>query len=402
MVQGLRLGIYLHDRYRGDGNFTVSNSESLNFIRRLKLAEQISLAVSVTPIRDIDPENYRVVVENLGIKLFPLPGWRDLAQSIVYLPFSLGRILKAARGLIKSSDILWLRIPAVPGFFFWWLARKQRKPLIIHVAGNVLLSARTSKYKGLRLFAVKLASYALHLLMRWITCYGVVLVTGGELEKLFSTHLYPAYQLDDILLSEKNLLAPRKTKGQAKELLFVGRFDYGKGIELLVDVVEELHVDFPALRLRLAGSGPLFEPIRKKTAERGLGSYVKLLGFVPSTGPLQKLYRETDIFVLPSDSYPEGFPRVILEAWAQGLPVLATRLGGIPYRIRHGENGLVVDPGDRNQLRDTLRMMIKDDTLRYKLAQGGRETVKSLTFEHQARRIRKLLHKYYPNLGIHP
>lgn len=401
MVQGLRLGIYLHDRYRGDGNFTVSNSESLNFIKRLKLAEQISLAVSVTPIQDIDRGNYRVVAEDLGINLLPLPGWRNLEESLTSIPFSLSRILKTARNLLAKSDILWLRLPSGVAFFFWWLAKKQNKPVIMHVSGNVLIAARSQKYKGLRRLAARLASFTLHLLTRWMSRYGITLVSGGELEKLFSTPLHPVYQLDDILLSEKKLLAPRKTKGQAKELLFVGRFDYGKGIELLVDVVEELHVEFPALRLRLAGSGPLFEPIRKKIAERGLGSYVKLLGFVPADGSLQKLYRKADIFILPSEK-PEGFPRVILEAWAQGLPVLATRLGGIPYRTRHGENGLVVDPGDRNQLRDTLRMMIKDNTLRYKLAQGGRETVKSLTFEHQARRIRKLLHKYYPNLGIHP
>lgn len=402
MVQGLRLGIYLHDRYRGDGNFTVSNSESLNFIKRLKLAEQISLAVSVTPIQDIDRGNYRVVAEDLGINLLPLPGWRNLAESLTSIPFSLSRILKTARNLLAKSDILWLRLPSVIAFFFWWLAKKQNKPVIMHVSGNVLIAARSQKYKGLRRLTARLASFTLHLLTRWMSRYGITLVSGGELEKLFSTPLHPVYQLDDILLSEKNLLAPRKTKGQAKELLFVGRFDYGKGIELLLDVVEELHVEFPALRLRLAGSGPLFEPIRKKIAERSLGSYVKLLGFVHSNGPLQKLYRETDIFVLPSDSYPEGFPRVILEAWAQGLPVVATRLAGIPYRVKNEVNGVLVTPGNPKELHDALRKLLQDADLRYRLAEGGYETIRSSTFEHQARRIRKLLHKYYPNLGIHP
>lgn len=402
MVQGLRLGIYLHDRYRGDGNFTVSNSESLNFIKRLKLAEQISLAVSVTPIQDIDRGNYRVVAEDLGINLLPLPGWRNLAESLTSIPFSLSRILKTARNLLAKSDILWLRLPSVIAFFFWWLAKKQNKPVIMHVSGNVLIAARSQKYKGLRRLTARLASFTLHLLTRWMSRYGITLVSGGELEKLFSTPLHPVYQLDDILLSEKNLLAPRKTKGQAKELLFVGRFDYGKGIELLLDVVEELHVEFPALRLRLAGSGPLFEPIRKKIAERGLGSYVKLLGFVHSNGPLQKLYRETDIFVLPSDSYPEGFPRVILEAWAQGLPVVATRLAGIPYRVKNEVNGVLVTPGNPKELHDALRKLLQDADLRYRLAEGGYETIRSSTFENQARRIRKLLHKYYPNLGIHP
>jgi glycosyltransferase involved in cell wall biosynthesis len=398
--QGLRLGIYLHDRYRGDGNFTVSNSESFNFIKRLKLADQISLAVSVIPVRDINPANYRVVVEDLGITLLPLPGWRNLTRSIISMPFSLNRILKTARNLLATSDILWLRLPSGVAFFFWWFAKKQAKPAIMHVSGNVLIAGRSRK--GLRRLTARLASFTLHLLTRWMSRYGITLATGGELEKLFSTSLHPVYQLDDILLSENDMLAPKQTKGQAKELLFVGRFDRGKGIELLVDVVEGLHVDFPALRLRLAGSGPLFEPIRKKIAERGLGSYVKLLGFVPSDGPLQKLYSETDIFVLPSDSYPEGFPRVVLEAWAAGLPVVATRLGGIPYRIHHDKNGLLVTPGNREEMVNALRRLIRDGNLRYRLAEGGYETIRSLTFEHQARLIRELLNRYYPNLGIHP
>jgi len=400
--QGLRLGIYLHDRYRGGGNFTVSNSESLNFIKRLKLAEQISLAVSVTPIQDIDRGNYRVVAEELGINLLPLPGWRSLAESLTSIPFSLSRILKTARNLLAKSDILWLRLPSGVAFFFWWLAKKQNKPVIMHVSGNVLIVARSQKYKGLRRLTARLASFTLHLLTRWMSRYGITLVSGGELEKLFSTPLHPVYQLDDILLSEKKLLPPKRTKGEAKDLLFVGRFDRGKGIELLIDVIAELKEEFPKLRLRMAGDGPLLESMRKHVAERGLQTNIKLPGFVSSNGPLQKLYRETDIFVLPSDSYPEGFPRVILEAWAAGLPVVATRLAGIPYRVKNEVNGVLVTPGNPKELHDALRKLLQDAELRYRLAEGGYETIRSLTFEHQARRIRELLHRYYPHLGIHP
>lgn len=222
------------------------------------------------------------------------------------------------------------------------------------------------------------------------------------MEKLFSTPLRPVYQLDDILLSEKKLLPPKKTKGEAKDLLFVGRFDHGKGIELLIDVIAELKEEFPKLRLRMAGDGPLLESMRKHVAERGLQTNIKLPGFVPSDGTLQKLYREADVFVQPSDSYPEGFPRVILEAWAAGLPVVSTRLAGVPYRVKDKQNGLLVTPGNREEMVNALRRLIQDGNLRYRLAKGGYETIRSLTFEHQARRIRELLHRYYPNLGIRP
>lgn len=221
------------------------------------------------------------------------------------------------------------------------------------------------------------------------------------MEKLFSTPLRPVYQVDDILLSENEMLAPKQTNGRAKELLFVGRFDRGKGIELLIQAIEDLRVDFPGIRLRMAGDGPLLEPMQRFVAERNLEKNVRILGFVPATGPLERLYKEADIFVLPSNK-GEGFPRVILEAWAAGLPVVATRLGGIPYRIHHEQNGLLVTPGNREEMVNALRRLIQDGNLRYRLAKGGYETIRSLTFEHQARRIRKLLNRYYPHLGIHP
>jgi len=303
--------------------------------------------------------------------------------------------------LLKESDVLWLRLPSAVAVFFWWAARKQRKPVILHVSGNILLSPGSPKYKGLLRFVALIGAYAVHLLTRWMSRYGITLVTGGELKELFSTSLYPAYLLDDISLSESDLHAPVKIKKQATELLFVGRLDYGKGIEILLQTIEELREEFPHIRLRLAGSGPLLDSMQKLIAERKLQDNVELLGFVSASASLQGLYRDADIFILPSDSC-EGFPRVILEAWGAGLPVLATRLGGIPYRIRHGENGLLVKPGDKDGLRDALRELLSDGELRYRLARTGFETVKSLTFERQALHIRELLNRYYPHLGIRP
>lgn len=402
MAKDLKLGVYLHNTHFGNKQVTVTNSEIITFIERAGIGDQLTLSASVLYKPDIIPENYYVVVEKRDISVLPLPGWKDMPTSLLRLPFCLRSILRNARSLVRQSDLIWIRIPSAVAFFFWWLARKNRKPLIIHVAGNILLTPRPPKYKGLRLFAARILSRVLHLLTRWMIHYGIILVAGGELQKLLSTPLHPAYLFDDTLISQKDLKPAKKTMGQAKEILFVGRFDYGKGIEILIEVMALLSNEFPDIKLKMAGDGVLFETIRRKVEERKLKKHVKLLGFVPSTGPLQGLYKKADILVLPSDTYPEGFPRVILEAWAAGIPLVTTRLAGIPYRVRDEQNGLMVTPGDRNELANALRRLITNEKLRYRIAEGGCQTVRRLTFEHQVYLIKGLLRSYYPNLSTTP
>jgi glycosyltransferase involved in cell wall biosynthesis len=87
------------------------------------------------------------------------------------------------------------------------------------------------------------------------------------------------------------------------------------------------------------------------------------------------LYHEFDVFVLPS--HTEGLPRVILEAQATGTPVIATRVGGVPDVINHGETGLLCDPHDPTDLTAALDRLASDEDERTRLAQQGREVVET-------------------------
>jgi glycosyltransferase involved in cell wall biosynthesis len=400
-TKGLRLGIYINHTHLGDGRYTVTNSDALTFIEHLKLAKHYTLAVSVVPVQDINPEDYSVVLEQRNVTSLPLPAWKSIVGSLPSMAFSFRKLLKIARRLVENSDLIWLRIPSLVALFFWWVAKKTKKPLIVHVIGNPLLAPRRPKYKGLRKAVIYVFSYALFFIVKIMTRYGLIMTAGGELQELLSTPLHTAFQLDDVLIYQKDLRPAKKPSEHTKEILFVGRFDYGKGMEILIDSIGELKEEFPDIRLKMAGTGVLLDAMRERVAARGLDRNVKLLGFVSPYGPLQELYRKSDISVIPSDG-SEGFPRVILETWAAGLPLIATRLSGIPYRVRDGENGLLVTPGDREELVNALRRLISDADLRYRIAQGGVRTVESLTFEHQSNRLRKLLTSYYPNLRLVP
>jgi glycosyltransferase involved in cell wall biosynthesis len=86
-----------------------------------------------------------------------------------------------------------------------------------------------------------------------------------------------------------------------------------------------------------------------------------------------EIMRSMDLLCLPS--YMEGRPNVVNEAMASGLPVIATRIGGIPDMVREGETALLFDPGDVEGLRGCLRMLVNDPNLRKRMGRAGHEFV---------------------------
>ena len=105
-------------------------------------------------------------------------------------------------------------------------------------------------------------------------------------------------------------------------------------------------------------------------------------------GEIPKFLAAADVFVLPSLS--EGFPLVILEALASGVPVVATPVGGIPDVLTSGSNALLVEPGNVDELAEAITRILSDDTLRQNLINNGLRT------SHQIKEneIERLLNYY--------
>jgi len=98
------------------------------------------------------------------------------------------------------------------------------------------------------------------------------------------------------------------------------------------------------------------------------------------------MYRDYDLFVLPT--LPgEGIPRVLLEAMASGVPVVTTRVSGIPSLITHETNGLLVDQTTAGSIADALARLVRDAPLRQRLIAQGYQTARGLTLESQAARM---------------
>lgn len=155
---------------------------------------------------------------------------------------------------------------------------------------------------------------------------------------------------------------PRTTRSRRPgplRLVCVCRLIRRKGLEHLVHAVGDLR-DLGA-ELEIVGSGQQYEYLASLIDRLGLADRITLTGYVPRER-LADHYNAADIFVLPSIS--ESFGQVLLEAMSTGLPVIASRVGGIPEFVEHGAGGLLIEPGSREAIVGAVRQLAAEPELR--------------------------------------
>lgn len=158
--------------------------------------------------------------------------------------------------------------------------------------------------------------------------------------------------------------------------LFVGRIVGEKGINELVEAFARLHEEQPATRLVLVGNYETeLDPL-----SQGTRRIIDAMDAIETPGPkrgddLVSVYAEADCFVMPS--YREGFPNVVLEAGAMGLPSVVTDINGSREIVENGKNGLVVPPRDAAALYDAMKLMATDNEARQRMAREARPMIVS-------------------------
>ncbi|MFA8386684.1 MAG: glycosyltransferase family 4 protein [Pelagibaca sp.] len=154
--------------------------------------------------------------------------------------------------------------------------------------------------------------------------------------------------------------------------LFVGRLAGVKGVPILIDAVARLTSTYPDLTLHLVGDGPDRKALEAEVAQRNLQDRVVFLGYKSQAEVAEEL-AQTDVFVLPS--FAEGVPVVLMEAMASQVPVLTTRIAGVPELVEDGVSGKVVAPGDVSAFADALDRLLSDAELRKVYGAAGRAKV---------------------------
>ena len=158
------------------------------------------------------------------------------------------------------------------------------------------------------------------------------------------------------------------------EGLFVGRVEPGKGVVELLDALVLLRDRGMRLAFTFVGACP--DWFSQAVEERGLHGRVTVAGLVGGEAELEKYYQKADFLCLPTHS--EGFPRVLYEAMAYGVPCITTMVGGIPSRMRDGVNCLAVKVGDAVSIAGAMERLLKEPGLIERLSASSRSTFEEL------------------------
>lgn len=286
-------------------------------------------------------------------------------------------------------DIIHANLPLVPSFA---IPKESAKALVCTVhstwKGEALVTKRENpknlnpNEKMMLRFNFILRSSEKKLMNRSDALIAVSKYTVDELTELYGVDeekIHVIYNGVDI-----NKFKPKTDKTKLRKefgleekqkiILFVGRLYHRKGLEILLHSIPSVIQEFKDVKFAISGTGfkEKEESLRKLAKKLDIEEYVTFLGYVPDQ-KLPFLYAASEVFVLPA--IYENFPFAILEAQATGLPVISTKVGGIPEFLTDNENGFLIDPGDSTQLTQRVVNLLQNPKLAKEVGARGRKLI---------------------------
>jgi glycosyltransferase involved in cell wall biosynthesis len=222
------------------------------------------------------------------------------------------------------------------------------------------------------------------------TCTGY---SKAHLERETGCRIELVYHGLDLSAIKPVLRPPRN--GRPPLILSVGQLKEKKGFPYLIKACQLLKNQGYNFRCEIIGEGPSRRELETLVADLELQDMVVLRGALPNAEVMAK-YAQVTLFTLPcvvaGNADRDGIPNVLLEAIANRVPVISTRLSGIPEVIEDGVTGLLVDPGDEEALAKAIARLLNDPKLREKLAENGRRQIeKSFDIRTNIGRLVELL-----------
>jgi glycosyltransferase involved in cell wall biosynthesis len=157
----------------------------------------------------------------------------------------------------------------------------------------------------------------------------------------------------------------------SETILFVGSLEPRKGLPILLEALALVKERWPGFVLNVIGKGPpeVETSLTQQCAALGITGNVKFHGFRPAA-EIARFHLQSQVFVLPSQN--ENSPNALAEAMVSGIPVIATRVGGIPSLVEDGQTGLLVPWGDPKALAGKLEWLLAHPNERDRLSQNAR------------------------------
>ena len=380
----MRLAVYTDYVYRrADGAVYAERAFALFLARLGERLDRLVIVGRLDPRPGVS--HYRLPDGVEFVALPHYPSLVDARRSVPAMARSLGRFWRVLGGV----DGAWLLGPYALSVMFAVLTAVRGRRVALGVRQDTPRYVR-SRHPGKRW--VHVAADALEGTYRLMARRWPVVVVGPDLARNYS-RAPRVLPIAVSLVSERDLVAPedalaaRSWDGEELVALSVGRIEREKNPLLLADVLAALRGRDPRWRLVVCGEGPMEDDLRARLEELGVAEHADLRGYVPIDGELPRLYRTSH--ALLHVSWTEGVPQVLFEAFAAGLPVVATAVGGVADAA--GDAALLVEPGEADPPADALARIGSDADLRRRLVEAGAARVREHTTEAECARVAEFL-----------
>jgi glycosyltransferase involved in cell wall biosynthesis len=389
-MKSRKYGFFLDEIYYYDqkNNCYLSYLSSGNYLKQLnsKLNLHCSFIIPVNKISII--KNSCTCIPETQFNVVELPPWDSFVSFYKYVLNKKNRrnIMSIIDDITDIFDIFWIRLPSPFGIYLGEKAENKKKFVLYHICGDIRKAYLSNKYKGILKIIAKFAGHYFHEKTLKLGSNGIFLCSGFELFQLFKCYKKEAYLFTHSTISSNDLVIPKDNFTVPYRILYVGRINKEKGIFFLIDALKELTNKYK-IELHVVGFGKDEELLNKILKKE---SFIKFYGFIPQGEQLFKVYDLCDIFVLPTMS-TEGFPRVIYEAWAKGLYVISSKIGGIEGIGKNYDNLLFFQIGNKKELIDKLELIINNFQVRQKLKAGITKVQNTITSEYSIKLIERIL-----------
>ncbi|MCK4885392.1 glycosyltransferase family 4 protein [Candidatus Bathyarchaeota archaeon] len=289
----------------------------------------------------------------------------------------------------NGFDVIHANLPLVPSFS---IPKDASKALVCAVhstwKGEAIVTKRDNpknlnpNEKSMLRYNFLLRSYEKKLMKRSDALIAVSKYTVDELTELYGIDEKKIHVIYNGVDVQK--FKPRPDRAELRRefgledknkiVLFVGRLYHRKGLEILLRSIPPVLQEFSDVKFVISGKGfkEKEESLRNLAKQLDIEDHVTFMGYVPDE-KLPNLYSTSDIFVLPA--IYENFPFAILEAQATGLPVISTKVGGIPEFLVDNENGFLIDAGNSAQLTQRVLALLQDPKLAKEMGMRGRKLI---------------------------
>jgi glycosyltransferase involved in cell wall biosynthesis len=382
----MRLGVYTDYVYRqADGAVYAERAFALFLAALSRGVSELVL------LGRLDPEpgtwNYRVPED---VRFVGLPHYASLSD-----PRQVRTWLSSLRRFqqeLRDLDVIWLMGPHPLAIAFALIALINGRRPILGVRQDLPEYTR-SRHPGRP--GVLAAAWVLEGAFRALARVCPVVVVGPQLGCNYRgarrLHVTTVSLIRDADLVEESAALAQDWQ-TAIDVLSVGRLDSEKNPLLLAEILAELRRGDARWRLTICGDGPMRGELEARLEELGVAEAARLLGYIPIDDGLLDVYRSSSVFL--HVSWTEGFPQVLVEAFAAGLPVVATAVGGVPA-VAEGRAQLV-PAGDRDATVRALRGLDEDRGTRESMIRAGRGFAATITLEAEGTRLLAFLASHAP------